>query len=126
MCSQKSHHRRHPGERRGPERLENTGFRIKSGMTNVVILDFLRVCQLSEAYIRMKVTVKLFASLRKDRFAVDKRDYQDGTTVGHVLASLNILSEEAAIIFINGRHAEADSLLKEGDLLAIFPPVGGG
>jgi molybdopterin synthase sulfur carrier subunit len=74
----------------------------------------------------VKVTVKLFASLRKDRFAVDERDYQDGATVGHVLASLNILSEQAAIIFINGRHAEPDSLLKEGDLLAIFPPVGGG
>jgi molybdopterin synthase sulfur carrier subunit len=126
MCSQKSHHRRHPGESRGPERLENTGFRIKSGMTNVVILDFLRVCQLSEAHIRMKVTVKLFASLRKDRFAVDERDYQDGATVGHILASLRIPEEEAAIIFINGRHAEPDSLLKEGDLLAIFPPVGGG
>jgi molybdopterin synthase sulfur carrier subunit len=126
MCSQKSHHRRHPGESRGPERLENTGFRIKSGMTNVVILDFLRVCQLSEAHIRMKVTVKLFASLRKDRFAVDERDYQEGATVGHILASLNIPEEEAAIIFINGRHAEPASPLQEGDLLAIFPPVGGG
>jgi molybdopterin converting factor small subunit len=112
MCSQKSHHRRHPGESRGPERLENTGFRIKSGMTNVVILDFLRVCQLSEAHIRMKVTVKLFASLRKDRFAVDERDYQEGATVGHILASLHI--------------PEAASPLQEGDLLAIFPPVGGG
>lgn len=77
-------------------------------------------------HIRMKVTVKLFASLRMDRFAVAERDYEDGATVGHVLLSLHIPEGEAAIIFINGRHAEADSLLKEGDLLAIFPPVGGG
>ena len=74
----------------------------------------------------MKVTVKLFASLRKDRFAVDDFDYQEGAKVGHILASLNIPEEEAAIIFINSRHGEPDSLLKDGDLLAIFPPVGGG
>ena len=74
----------------------------------------------------MKVTVKLFASLRKDRFAVDDGDYQEGTTVGHILASLHIPEADAAIIFINGRHGEPDSPLKDGDLLAIFPPVGGG
>jgi molybdopterin converting factor small subunit len=79
-----------------------------------------------KGHFQVKVTVKLFASLRKDRFAVDDREYQEGATVGHTLASLNIPEEEAAIIFINGRHAEPDSLLKEGDLLAIFPPVGGG
>jgi molybdopterin synthase sulfur carrier subunit len=77
-------------------------------------------------HFQVKVTIKLFASLRKDRFAVNEHDYQDGATVGHILASLHIPEEEAAIIFINGRHAEPDSLLKEGDLLAIFPPVGGG
>jgi molybdopterin synthase sulfur carrier subunit len=79
-----------------------------------------------ERHFQVKVTVKLFASLRKDRFAVDDREYQEGATVGHILASLTIPEEEAAIIFINGRHAEPDSPLKEGDLLAIFPPVGGG
>lgn len=74
----------------------------------------------------MKVTVKLFASLRKDRFAVHDFDFQEGTTVSHILASLQIPEEEAAIIFINARHGEPDSPLKDGDLLAIFPPVGGG
>lgn len=77
-------------------------------------------------HFQVKVTVKLFASLRKDRFAVDDFDYQEGVTVGHILASLNISEEEAAIIFINARHGGPDSPLKEGDLLAIFPPVGGG
>ena len=62
----------------------------------------------------MKVTVKLFASLRKDRFAVDDFDYQEGVTVGHILVSLHIPEKEAAIIFINGRHAEPDSPLREG------------
>lgn len=79
-----------------------------------------------EGHFQVKVTVKLFASLRKDRFAVDDFDYQEGVTVGHILVSLRIPEEEAAIIFINGRHAEPDSPLGEGDRLAIFPPVGGG
>lgn len=74
----------------------------------------------------VKVTVKLFASLRKDRFAAKDFDYQEGVTVGHILASLNIPEEEAAIIFINARHGDPGSSLKGGDLLAIFPPVGGG
>jgi sulfur-carrier protein len=79
-----------------------------------------------EVHFQMKVTVKLFASLRKDRFAVDDFDYQEGATVGHILAFLHIPEEDAAIIFINARHGEPDSTLKDGDLLAIFPPVGGG
>ena len=74
----------------------------------------------------MKVTVKLFASLRKGRFAVYDFDYQEGATIGHILASLHISEEEAAIIFINARHGAPDSPLNEGDLVAIFPPVGGG
>jgi sulfur-carrier protein len=74
----------------------------------------------------LKVTVKLFASLRKGRFAAADFDYRENATVGHILASLNIPEEEAAIIFINARHGEPDSPLKDGDLLAIFPPVGGG
>jgi sulfur-carrier protein len=77
-------------------------------------------------YFQVIVTVKLFASLRKDRFAVDDFHYPEGATVGQILASLQIPEEEAAIIFINARHGGADSPLKEGDLLAIFPPVGGG
>lgn len=77
-------------------------------------------------HFQVKVTVKLFASLRKDRFAAGDFDYREGATVGHILASLHIPEEEAAIIFINGRHGEPGTPLKEGDVLAIFPPVGGG
>ncbi len=46
--------------------------------------------------------------------------------VRHVVAVLNILEKEAAIIFVNSRHADFETVLKEGDTLAIFPPVGGG
>lgn len=74
----------------------------------------------------MTITVKLFASLRKNRFAIEGRKYESGQSVRDVLAGLDIPEEEAAIIFINGRHADLPSILKEGDTLAIFPPLGGG
>jgi sulfur-carrier protein len=74
----------------------------------------------------MKITVKLFASLRKGRFAVEERRYETGRSVGDILADLGIPEAEAAIIFVNSRHALPATILYEGDTLAIFPPVGGG
>jgi sulfur-carrier protein len=74
----------------------------------------------------MKITVKLFASLRKDRFAIEKREYNPGQSVRDVLAGLDITEGEAAILFINSRHADPATILNEGDTLAVFPPVGGG
>ena len=74
----------------------------------------------------MKITIKLFATLRKGRF--DSRDSQlaEGATVRDALESVAIPVTEAAILFLNGKHASLDSPLAEGDSLAIFPPVGGG
>jgi sulfur carrier protein len=74
----------------------------------------------------MKITVKLFASLRKDRFAVAELECDPGQNVRDVLVSLDIVESDAAILFINSRHAEPTSILNDGDALAIFPPVGGG
>ncbi len=74
----------------------------------------------------MKVTVKLFASLSRGRFAVGVFEGEATLTVRDILASLKIPEEEASIIFINGRHEDADAALGDGDTLAVFPPVGGG
>ncbi|MDZ4168228.1 MAG: MoaD/ThiS family protein [Coriobacteriia bacterium] len=49
----------------------------------------------------------------------------NGSTVGSVVALLG-LPDDPRIIFVNGRHAEEDRVLDEGDRLAIFPPVAGG
>ncbi len=76
----------------------------------------------------MRITVKLFAHLRKGRFKVREMDYPDDFTVARVLDALDISRQEMAIgiIFINGKHARFDSTLNNGDTLAIFPPVAGG
>ena len=74
----------------------------------------------------MRITVKLFATLRRGRFDQDMIEGNEGMVVHNVVTMLNIPEKEAAIIFVNSRHAEFGTVLKEGDTLAIFPPVGGG
>lgn len=74
----------------------------------------------------MKITVKLFASLRKDRFNLETQEYAQETTIGMVIDKLNIPENEVSIIFVNNRHAELEYKLVHGDVLAMFPPVGGG
>lgn len=76
----------------------------------------------------MKVTVRLFADLRKGRFKSREMELPDGTKIMQVLNALAINAEEMkiGIIFVNGRHAGFDTVLEEQDVLAIFPPVAGG
>ena len=74
----------------------------------------------------MKVLVKLFANLRDNREKESFMDLSDGSTPRDVIESLGIPFEDVAIIMINGRRKEADEVLLEDDVLAIFPPVGGG
>ncbi|HZK85753.1 MAG TPA: MoaD/ThiS family protein [Desulfosporosinus sp.] len=74
----------------------------------------------------MRVTVKLFATFRDGRFKVEEWDLPEGSKVLEVLGPLNIKPEEIAIWLLNGKDANEHSQLKDGDTLALFPPVGGG
>lgn len=74
----------------------------------------------------MKVTVKLFASFRHGRFVAEDREYPPGITVGGVVGELGIAEQEVGIVLVNSRHAGYDRPLAEGDIVAIFPLLGGG
>ena len=74
----------------------------------------------------MQITVKLFATLRTNRFKVETRQYPAGTTIVQVAEDLDIPKEELAITMVNGILLEIDHVLQDGDTLALFPPVGGG
>lgn len=74
----------------------------------------------------MEITVKLFATLRKGRFDSKNLHVVEGTTIYDILIDLNIRSDDAAIVFLNGRHAELNQKLSDGDTVSIFPPIGGG
>ena len=74
----------------------------------------------------MRITVKLFASFRTGRFSVEEREYPEGTTIGQVADSIDLPREVIGIMMVNSRHGKLDRELFEGDILAIFPLLGGG
>lgn len=74
----------------------------------------------------MNITVKLFASFRAGRFDIETGDYPEGTTVADVADSLSLPQSELGIMMINNRHVKLDRQLAEGDILALFPLLGGG
>ena len=74
----------------------------------------------------MKITVKLFATLRDQRFDTSDVDCPEGSCVRDILRIIKLPEDEVAIIFLNGRHAEFDDIINSNDTLAFFPPIGGG
>ena len=79
----------------------------------------------------MEIEVKLFATLRdylpkgSDRFSC-KIEVDDQTRVQDILSRLKIPDEIPKIILVNGIHGKKEQMLKEGDVLSVFPPVAGG
>jgi len=74
----------------------------------------------------VKLTVKLFATLRHNRFKVQELEFADGSTIAQLAAALDLPPEELALTLVNGTSVEKNHILQDGDTLAIFPPVGGG
>ena len=79
-----------------------------------------------------QITLRLLASYRRylpqghDTQASYCHEIPAGTRVGDVVASLPIPQNDVYTCLVNGRHADENHVLQEGDTLAIFPAVGGG
>lgn len=74
----------------------------------------------------MKVEVRLFAYFREGRDKKQLLDLKESATIREVLDIIEIKEDEVSILLLNGRDGSADRELKDGDILALFPPVGGG
>ena len=77
----------------------------------------------------MNVRVRLFSTFREYGPKGDDPvvlDLPDGVTVLHVLEAMGIPTKAQKVVLVNGRHAQEDSLVSEGDLVTLFPPVEGG
>ena len=77
----------------------------------------------------MKVTVKCFSSLA-DADTCDYKDstayeLEDGETVTALSKRLNQSPENIKIVFVNGKQAEMNSVLKDGDQVGLAPATGG-
>ncbi len=74
----------------------------------------------------MEIEVRLFATFRVGRWRSKRLSFPDGIQIIDVLDFLQIKKEELGLVLINGSYKEIYEKLKDGDILAIFPPVAGG
>ena len=80
----------------------------------------------------MKVLARVYATLK--RYLPEGKADNDlefilpeGTTVGELIENyLKIPAEAVKVVFVNGKHAEMNQILNNGDRVGIFPPVAGG
>jgi len=72
------------------------------------------------------VEVRLFATLRKDREKVYHFEPDEVATGSEALVRLGIADEEVKIFLINGHHSALSDPIGEGDIVSVFPAVGGG
>jgi len=75
----------------------------------------------------ISVTAKFFANLRSIAPQKKTITLPKGSTVNTILEMFNISNDVKLIILINGTpHQKRETLIKNGDIVAIFPPLAGG
>ncbi len=74
----------------------------------------------------MRVTVRLYANLREGHEPEEEVEMPPGATVAALISMLRVPESAVTLLFVNGLHAAPDTALREGDSIALFPPVGGG
>lgn len=72
------------------------------------------------------IEVRLFATLREGRGKIVMLDAEKFAAAGDIIRHLDIPAEEVAILLINGFHSKPGDAVKDEDIIALFPPVGGG
>ena len=72
------------------------------------------------------IEVRLFAGLRDGRQKVYQMDPGSVATIQDVMDALQIPREEVNIMLINGFHKDPLTEIKDEDIVALFPAVGGG
>jgi molybdopterin converting factor small subunit len=77
----------------------------------------------------MKAHLKCFANLAEgdvcDFRESTQNEITEGETVSALFERLGLPKKEIKIIFVNNRVAGFDTVLKDGDQVALSPPVGG-
>ena len=74
----------------------------------------------------MTIDVKLFATLREGRGKVVSLDYEQIPDLRTITQEMDITEDNIAILLVNGRDARLEDVPQDGDVISIFPPVGGG
>ncbi len=74
----------------------------------------------------MVVEVRLFAFFREGRFKEKELELPEGSSLGDLLAQLEIPQKDAKITIVNGSGVSPEHELSDHDVIAIVPPIAGG
>jgi len=74
----------------------------------------------------MKVTVKLFATLRNFGPVEQEIELAQNSTLEDLIKILKLPEKIPLLKIVNGEHRNIHYPLKEGDEVALFPPIAGG
>ena len=76
----------------------------------------------------MNVTITVYGTLRRTRRDLVGRDpvATEASSVGELIAELNLGRPEALIVFVNGKTAGVEAVIEDEDEIKIFPLLGGG
>ncbi len=72
------------------------------------------------------IEIRLFATLREGREKILFRDSAECKKISDIQKMLEIDEKDIAICLINGFHSKSEDAVKAGDIVSLFPPVGGG
>ena len=72
------------------------------------------------------IEVRFFATLRDGRGMIAEIPAEEAAIAGEILRRFKIPAEEVSILLINGFHSKPEDPVKDGDVISLFPPVGGG
>lgn len=72
------------------------------------------------------IEVRVFATLRQGREKITMLSPDAIACAADILERLNIEKQDVSILLINGFHKTPDTPVADGDIVALFPPVGGG
>ena len=74
----------------------------------------------------ISIEIRYFATLRRNGIKKEVMNFEDGISVSKVLSEILIEEKDVAILLVNGIKVSFDKELNDGDIIALFPPVGGG
>ena len=72
------------------------------------------------------IEVRLFATLRDGREKIYYLPPDDFNKALDILEYFQIPPADVSIYLINGMHSGLDDVVSDEDIIALFPPVGGG
>ena len=72
------------------------------------------------------IEVRLFAGLRQGRQKIYQMESDSIKNVQDIMDRLSIDRREVNILLVNGFHQKPETEVKNGDIVSLFPAVGGG